>query len=72
VAFEKSMSGFPTDRIPKTIAAGVTPKMLVLRIHDEITALPHPISGCSGSSACSERKRGKPSFLAIGDASAYG
>src|SRR5205807_8770640 len=69
-----SMSGFPTDTIAKPIAAAATTKMLVLRIRDQITALSRAmtIPGCSGSSARSERKRGKglsgvkSSFVGIG------
>src|SRR6267378_4704918 len=62
VTFAKNATGFPTDRsaIPIAIPVTVTTKILVLRIRDEITALSQafPISCCSGSSACSERKRG--------------
>ncbi len=68
VAFARSANGFPT-KIAKTIAAAVT--TLVVRIRDEIAALPQafPIPGCSGSSVRSERKRGIRSFVAMGDAS---
>jgi hypothetical protein len=72
VTFAKSATGFSTSRIAITDA--VTTKILVLRIRDEITALSQAFSKF-GSSACSERKRGKgwfgvkPSFVGIGDAS---
>ena len=61
VTFAKSATGSPIDRIAKSIAVAVTNKILVLRIRDEITGLSQVFSipGCSGSSACSERKRGK-------------
>jgi len=70
VAFARNANGFPT-KIAKTIAAAVTTKILVVRIRDEIAALPQafPIPGCSGSSVRSERKRGIRSFVAMGDAS---
>jgi hypothetical protein len=69
VTFAKSATGFSTSRIAITDA--VTTKILILRIRDEITALSQAFSK-SGSSACSERKRGKgwfgvnPSFVGIG------
>ena len=50
IAFSTSTSGFPPNRIAKTIAAAVTTKILVLTIRDDITALSFPITGCSGSS----------------------
>ena len=72
VTFAKSAAGSSTHRI--ATADAVTTKILVLRIRDQITALSRAmtIPGCSGSSARSERKRGKgwsgvkPSFVGIG------
>jgi hypothetical protein len=67
VTLAKNTSGFPTDRIAKTIDAAVMSKILVLRISDEITAMSQafPVSGCSGCSTGSARKRGIRSFVAI-------